>query len=210
MVSRQFKTKSRSIKIRCAITVFICSLFLGWASTWDGIKRTDINIFAVKAHFTQEKHLKILNKPLISKGILTFQTPDSLRWEYTSPIKSVLLMNKGKVKRFILSGDGYREDTNPALPMMQHVLQEMTLWLEGRFDENRDFNASLKPGPIIELIPKKESVARMIHRIELSLADQPGVIRSVTIFEGQGAFTRFSFSDVLLNQHVEPSVFQKL
>ena len=202
--------RKRLISFELGIILLVCGVCLGWANTWDGLKAAQVNIVAVKADFTQEKHLKILTKPLISKGNLTFQTPDSLRWEYTTPVKSVLLMNKGKVKRYIAHSDGFREDTNPALPLMQRVLQEMTLWLEGRFDENEDYSASLKAGPIIELIPRKESVARLIHRIELSLADQPGVIRSVTIFEDQGAFTRFSFSNVLLNQQIEPSVFQKL
>ena len=170
----------------------------------------DVKIVTVQARFTQEKHLKILNRPLISQGVLTFQSPDSLRWEYTAPVRSVLLMDNGKVKRFISNPSGFKEDANPALPMMQQVLQEMTVWLEGRFDENKDFRATLKPGPIIALIPKSDAVARMIKRIELALADQPGVIRSVTIFEGQGAYTKFSFADVKLNQPIEKDVFRKI
>ena len=195
---------------RHLVVLLACGWTLGWANTWDGIKNTPIDITAVEARFVQEKHLKILNKPLISHGVLTFQAPDSLRWEYTAPIKSVLLMNKGKVKRFIESSSGFKEDANPALPLMQQVLQEMTVWLEGRFDDNEKFTATLKPGPVIELTPKSDAVARMIKRIELVLDKRPGVIHSVTIFEGQDAYTKFSFVDVELNRPIEPSVFQKI
>ena len=40
---------------------------------------------SVQAEFVQEKHLKILTRPLVSRGTFAFQAPQSLRWEYRSP-----------------------------------------------------------------------------------------------------------------------------
>jgi len=49
------------------------------------------NIRSVKADFLQKRTLQILTRPLLSEGKLFFYTPDSLRWEYLSPLRSVML-----------------------------------------------------------------------------------------------------------------------
>ncbi len=73
------------------ITGLFFLIFPGWANTWDGIKARAMKIKSVKAEFIQEKHLKILKKPLISKGIFYYKSPGSLRWEYFSPVSAAFL-----------------------------------------------------------------------------------------------------------------------
>ena len=47
----------------------------------------------------------------------------------------------------------------------------------------------------------------MISRIELRLGQQEGVMDSVTIFEGQDAFTRLTFANTVLNREIPESFF---
>jgi hypothetical protein len=49
----------------------------------------------------------------------------------------------------------------------------------------------------------------MIERIELVFSDRPGVISAVVIHEGEGAFTRLVFTDVVLNPEIDDAVFRK-
>lgn len=185
-------------------------LLVGWADTWEGLKETASSIETVQAEFVQEKHLEILSKPLISTGYLYFKAPGSLRWEYTRPFESVLLMYKGNIVRYVKGEDGVTRDEGMRLQAMQIVMDEISLWLSGNFRENPNFEASLKPGPVIELTPKNEGLAAIIQCIELVLSQTPGLIETVTIYEDETSFTRLKFANERLNQPIRESVFEKI
>ncbi|MCP4629451.1 MAG: outer membrane lipoprotein carrier protein LolA [bacterium] len=203
------KTQKSHFLIRALflLTAFMC---LGWADSWEGLKSAAGTVTSVRAGFTQEKHMKILVRPLVSEGILLFQGPDSLRWEYTHPVQSVLLMHKGKTRRFVQKNGNFVEDASANLQSMQVVVQEITQWLNGRFDENPTFTARLEPGRKIVMAPREESFARLIQRIEVLLSDRPAVIKSVMIFESQDSFTKLEFKDVILNQKLDDALFRKV
>lgn len=196
------------------LAFFFCPMFffifLGWADTWENMHQKSRSVETVQADFIQEKHLKILSKPLISKGVLYFKSPRSLRWEYESPIKSVLLMHNGQVNRFVKSDEGFVPDTGMKLQAMQVVMDEITLWLSGRFQDNPNFKASLEPGPKIVLIPSKNSFTAIIDRIELMLSEERGFINSVAIFENENSLTKLIFKNTILNEPLKDSLFEKI
>jgi len=190
-----------------------CLLLLGWANTWEDIRRESAKIQSVSAQFSQQKHLKILTKPLVSKGRFYYQAPDSVRWEYTSPIKSVLIMHKGKIKRYSQGEKGLAEDAGGSLESMQIVLQEIGRWTRGQFTENEHFSAVLKGGkaPSIILTPKEKGMAAMISRVVITLSpDRQGVIKTVKIFENEGNHTLFEFSDVQINGKISETLFREM
>jgi len=199
-----------SLMFKYAVILAAAGLCLGWGDTWDDIKAASGKVGAIQAEFTQEKHMKILVRPLVSHGIFYFRAPRSLRWEYRRPIQSILLTHNGKTRRFIRKDGAVSEDAGAHFPAVQVVLNEITRWLKGRFDENPMFSSRLEPGPKIVLRPKEKNFAVMIQRIELLLADRPGVIRSVTIYEGEDSFTRIQFKDVILNPPLPDTLFEKI
>ncbi len=191
--------------------MLIAAVFsLGWADSFEGIRAAAGKIKSVRANFVQEKHMPILVRPLVSKGHFIFQAPGSLRWEYHQPVLSVLLMHKGEVRRFIQSQKGLVEDTAGNLQSMDFVLQEIAKWLNGRFDENPMFEASLVPGNKIVLTPKNQDMDQFIQRIELVMDDQPGVMKEVAIYESADSYTRFKFIDSQLNLAIPEAEFQKV
>ena len=193
------------------VALLAASCFLlSWADSWEGIKKSAEEVRSIRADFVQEKHMKILRKPLVSKGILYYRIPGSLRWEYESPVQSILLMHNGQTKRYIQSKDGLVRDKGAGLQAMQFVLPEITKWFSGRFDDNPDFEATLESGSRIVLRPKKQAMAKMIARIELVLADRPGVIKSVTIYESKDTFTKIKFENARLNNTLQDAIFQEI
>ena len=194
----------------CAIFLLSAFLCLGWADSWEGLKTAAGTVTSVRAGFTQEKHMKILTRPLVSEGILLFQGPDSLRWEYKHPVQSILLLHNGETRRFVKKSGRLVEDASANLQSMQVVVQEITQWLNGRFDDNPAFAARLEPGRRIVMEPREESFARLIQRIEVLLSDRPAVIKSVMIFESEDSFTKLAFKDVILNEKLDDALFRKV
>ena len=190
-------------------TVLVSFMFIGWSKDWDQLRKDAGQIKTISADFIQEKHLQILSRPLISKGVFYYEAPGSLRWEYQSPIRSILMMHEGRVTRYIWGENGFRKDSGLSLQAMQIVLQEITKWLGGHFDDNPDFTASLEPDRRIVLTPKKKAFSAIIRNIELILSDRPGVIKSVTIYEGEKSFTRIIFKNVRVNEVLKETVFRE-
>ena len=192
---------------------FSCAIMLGWADNWEDIRRESAKIKSVSAHFSQEKHMQILTRPLVSKGLFYFQAPDSVRWEYTSPIRSILLMQKGDIRRYTEGSRGLVEDKGGSLEAMQIVLQEISQWSTGQFTANESFSAILKGGRGTKIIltPKDRGLLSMIARIEITLSpDRPGVINSVKIVESEGNYTLFKFGDVQINGKISESLFREV
>ncbi|MDU9049916.1 MAG: outer membrane lipoprotein carrier protein LolA [Candidatus Electrothrix sp. Rat3] len=181
-------------------------LFAGIASAAPS-ENKGFRITSIQADFTQEKHLKILTKPIISTGKLFFQAPHSLRWEYTSPFSSILLMHEGRVKRIIERDGQFQEEKGMQLDAMQVVLTEISSWLDGRFTENDLFSVSFPDSNTVLLVPKDQAFGNLIKTIELQLADQQGLLDRVTIIEGPGATTVMRFSNRVLNQDIPATSF---
>lgn len=199
------------MKLNSCLLLIAASFFtLGWADSFEGIRAAAENIHSLKADFIQEKHMSILARPLIARGHFIYQNPASLRWEYREPMKSVLLMQKGDVHRYIGSDTGWREEGGAELKAMDFVFQEISNWLNGRFEDNPLFNASLMPGGRIELTPKGKGMDQFIQRIEMVMAEEPGIMKEVIIFESADSFTRFRFIAPQLNPSLSEAVFEKV
>jgi outer membrane lipoprotein-sorting protein len=195
---------------RALVLLASACLSIGWGSTWEELKSAAGPIKSVSAEFVQEKHMKILSRPLISSGVFYFQAPSALRWEYRDPLRNILLMTSDGTERYVGTDAGFVRESGVNLQAMQVVLEHITQWLEGRFDENPMFAANLEPGPKITLMPKEASFAKMIQRIELVFSNRPGVIESVIIHESGDSFTRLVFKNVVLNPSLDASVFRKI
>jgi outer membrane lipoprotein-sorting protein len=162
---------------------------------------------SIQADFTQEKHLKILVRPIISTGTFIFQAPQSLRWEYRTPVPSILLMHGGRVKKFVEKDGLLTEDKGMGLDSMQVVLGEISNWLDGRFSDNDMFSVSFPDKSSVLLTPKEQALAGMISKIELKLADRKGLLDEVIIFEGPDSYTKMIFKNRALNKEIPVSVF---
>lgn len=197
---------------KCLVVSLIgaACLCLGWADTFEGIQAAAGKVTSVQARFIQEKHLPILTQPLIARGRFMFQGPDSLRWEYQEPVRSVLLMHKGRTRRFIESDGKMVEENTAGLQTMDVVSEQITNWLSGRFDRNPLFKASLRPGRKIVMTPQNPQMNRFILRMEMLMGERPGVMKEVVIFESETAFTRFTFIEPMINQPIPESTFQQV
>lgn len=189
------------------LAVFLLTVATCAAAFAEPATQSPLRLRSVQADFIQEKHLKILARPLVSKGSFTFQTPQSLRWEYFTPIHSILLMHEGKIRKFVERDGKMVEDQGMGLDSMQVVLSEISNWLDGRFTENSMFSVTFPDQQTVILTPKNQGFAALISSIELKLGRQAGLLDQVTIYEGTDSSTLLAFSNRTLNQEIPASRF---
>ena len=188
----------------------IISLTSAAADNFDQLRKDAAKIKTIQARFVQKKSMKILSKPLISQGLFYYVAPDSFRWEYLKPLKSVVIVHKGDTKRYISSGGKMIEDKTGGVQAMKIVLNEIAAWMSGKFDQNPSFAATLKEGASTEitLTPVEKNMAGMIEKIKITLSKKETAVKSVKIIESANAFTQIDFSDVQINKVISDKTFQ--
>jgi len=194
------------MKLR-TLLIGISFLFLTPVFSFGSSEPDQVPLHSIQADFVQKKHLKILRQPIISTGIFAFQAPRSLRWEYITPIPSILLMHNGKMSKLIKTGDKFTEEKGIGIDAMQLMLGEISNWIEGRFSDNEMFTASFPDAQTIILTPRNQAVGGLISKIELTLGKQKGVLDTVTIFEGPDSYTLMTFTHAVINGDIPTALF---
>jgi outer membrane lipoprotein-sorting protein len=181
----------------------------GWGDSWEAIREAASAVRSVRADFVQEKRLPILTRPLRSEGSFSFRRPGSIRWEYESPVQSALLSDGREVRRFLKQGDAWVPESGAGMEAMRVVLDEISCWMAGRFDESETFSATLRAGSptTIELLPRDAAMAEFVTRIVVTLAETPGAVAAIEIFEGETGSTRIEFRDMELNAELADALF---
>jgi outer membrane lipoprotein carrier protein len=179
------------------------------ADDFEALNKSAQNIKSISADFIQEKHLRILAKPIVSQGRLYFKAPWSIRWEYLSPAKTLTLMNKHGALVYIWSEKKWVMDKTQSATR-GIVMNEINNWFTGRFQENSAFTHVYKQGqpPSVILTPKK-NMKNFISQIVLKLSKTTGMVEQVEIMEGQGNNSKITFKNKKLNVDLPDSLFEK-
>lgn len=192
--------------IRALLTLLLCLSLLPFATAGPAAEAAALR--SVQAEFTQQKHLQILTRPLVSRGTFAFQAPQSLRWEYLEPLHSILIMHDGRVEKAVERDGRFERDAGSGLDAMQFILRDLGSWLDGRFADNPMFSVSRRDARTIILAPRDPALEKVISSIELRLGREPGVMDSVTVFEGPDAWTRLTFTGTVVNREIPADFFR--
>lgn len=187
-------------------------LYYAAADNFEQLRKDAAKIKTIQARFVQKKSMKILSKPLISEGRFYYAAPDSFRWEYLKPLKSIVIAHNGETKRYISSSGKMIEDKTGGVQAMKIVLNEITAWMSGKFDQNPSFTATLKEGTYTEitLTPVGKSMAGMIEKIIITISKKDAAVKSVKIIESENSLTQIDFSDAVINKVIPESTFQDI
>jgi len=193
-------------------TTLVCLLLaqLSWADSFASIEAESRKVQSIEAEFTQTKELKMLSKPISSVGRLYYRRPAEFRWEYSAPIRSVLIKNKHGIKRVTWRGGKFEPEAETKLMPVQRVLDQLEQWLRGDFSQSTVFQAKLVQGTPtrVELKPREKSLAQYIQVVQVILSNTPGIVDGIEIWEGPDSVTRIKLKNVRLNQPLPPHVFE--
>jgi outer membrane lipoprotein-sorting protein len=136
--------------------------------------------------FHQQKHLKVLHKPLNSTGAFTYHRDKGVIWKTLTPVASLLLVNESK----LLTGQG--EQAVPAAfgKVFKAMLGgDISALTEGFSVTGTDQKSSWQ----LELIPKDEMLKKIISAMVLSGDTE---LRNLEIREAGGNITRITFTNI--------------
>jgi outer membrane lipoprotein-sorting protein len=157
--------------------------------------------------FRQERRLAIFAKPVVFSGKLFLARPDRLRWEFTSPIASLLILD-GKTGRRCGEGSPASEFNLERDPVMRLVAGQLRTWTNGNYRELLgEFGLELAAGPSLILKPRKEGLASFLNRIVVVFDPDSLQPVRVEIHEEGGDRTVISFSSYRLNPELAPALF---
>ena len=145
---------------RLGLLLFMLSFFAQAEDTLTQIRARLPQTEIVQGHFSQEKQLKFLSKPLVSQGEFVFWQEHGVLWKTLSPVASTLLINNSR----LLSNHGEQ-----AIPVSFGRIFPALLggdWTKLQADFN--LNATLQTESWqIELVPKDPLLAKAIASLHL-------------------------------------------
>ena len=167
----------------------------------------------VFTRFVQERHLSLFNEPLRSEGFLCFQKPGRIRWETTVPYKSILVSDGSGVAQFEWVDEKWKKLDIGLADAMQNVVAQIAAVMEGRYASNRrDYDVSVTggaEGPVVTLVPRNETMRKMMAAIEVHLAADLKATRRVVLRENGGDYTDIRFSEQAVNLELPPLTFDR-
>jgi outer membrane lipoprotein-sorting protein len=164
------------------------------------------------ASFTEKKDLKLLARPVLSRGEFCYNRPNQVRWEYLEPDRKV----------FVITEDLYIA-YYPAIKRAEEVpikkfvgkrlfrflgvgqsIDELGKYYEFRLAPQSD----LKDTHLLILVPRKKKLAERVAEMKIWVDTTTYLPRQLQYVESDGDSTLLAFQDIRTNIAVTASRFR--
>ena len=160
------------------------------------LKESITDISSIKSEFSQDKVLDIFEETIESKGVFYYQKEDKVRWEYTSPIKYIIILNGSNIllqsenseKKYDLSSNKFMEVVNE---LMVGSIKGDILEKDGMFEKEYFVNDDFY---IARLLPKDKKVEKVLKQIEMFFNKNDLSVDKLKFTEYTGDYTDIIFT----------------
>ena len=167
------------------------------------------NIKTLQCSFIQEKISTLVSEKAVAKGILLYQSPDMLRWEYTEPKPSTLILNGNNA--VLLNQDGKRLGNERMLKQLGGIIISMINGegiLQNKQFSSEIFDAGNKDKEIrIVLTPVQRRLKEFYKDIELEIDSKTLLANKIILNEKSGDKTVILLANKELNKEIPPEKF---
>lgn len=160
------------------------------------------SIECMSCRFIQQKSMAILESPTTAEGYMSYNSPDKVRWEYTSPYPFALVVDGEKITKIT---NGTEEDIDVESTRMYmgivNVVKSITTG-KNLFDKSK-FDIDIHDaGESWEVImrPKKNTIKRMFALLTIFFEKADNGINELEIIGAKGDKTSLHFIDVRINE----------
>ena len=163
----------------------------------------------MQCDFVQTKHLKMLNREMVSKGKLYYQKGNRLRWEYTTPFSYIFIINNDKV----LLKNKQRNDVidvnqNKLFKEIARII--MSSVVGNCISDDKSFKSSLatvKGEWVATLLPQHKNMKQMFNKIVLHFSPKQAIVTQVELIEKNGDKTIINLKNIRTNETISANMF---
>jgi len=164
------------------------------------------------AGFTEKKDLKLLARPVVSRGELYYNRPNQVRWEYLEPDKKIFVITEERYMAYY-----------PALKRAEEVpikkfigkrlfrfiglgqsIDELGKYYEFQLAARND----LKDTHLLVLVPRKKKLRDRVAEMKIWVDDATHLPRQLQYVEADGDSTLLTFHDLRSNVDVAAGRFR--
>lgn len=126
------------------------------------IEKKASQVTSANCTFIQKKQHPMFSHPIVFHGTISFMRPDKLRWEYISPLPSVIVVN---------GSQGYRCDGEDILwkfdlnndPVLEPYSKMLKSWLSGNYSNFTDFFEVSRPEDLLLILTPRTSSKNKVN-----------------------------------------------
>ncbi len=130
-----------------------------------------------------EKHIEILDSPILGTAILALDSDGNVRWQTFKPYESIMISNVRGVFQFEVLDGKWRALESKSSEATKKVVEEIRRIVSGEYGENYD---SKKNGDVLTLTPKNSMARNFLSKIEVKLRKDSRIPMSVEFVEPSG------------------------
>ena len=163
---------------------------------------------SIESDFVQEKNLSMLSEKIISKGHFVFKKENLLRWEYVSPSKYLIIINKDKVmikdekkttKYDMNSNKVFKEINDIMLSCVQGTIFKSNKFKTSYFENEKAYK--------LELIPLSKNMKETFKKINLYFDKNVTSVSKMEMVETSEDVTTLDFTNKKINAPVSEAIF---
>jgi outer membrane lipoprotein-sorting protein len=170
-------------------------------------------VATLAGEFSQRNRVKLFKQELTSKGSFYYRRPRQIRWAYTAPDPSTLVLD-GQHATLRTPGAPPQEFDLEHDATMRAVFDQLLLWLApGALKQAGGAYALASSGsaerPTLTLTPRPETpVGHAFTRIELRLDGKSWLVRSILLVEKNGDEKEITFTRLEPNARLPADAFR--
>jgi len=163
---------------------------------------------SIDADFVQEKNLSVLSEKIISKGHLMFKKENLLRWEYFTPSKYLIVINKEKVfikdekktsKYDMNSNKVFKEINDIMISCVQGTIFKSSKFKTSYFENEKYYK--------LEMTPNTKNMKDSFKKINLYFDKNITSVSKIEMIETSEDFTLIEFLNKKLNAPISENSF---
>ncbi|MGZ3884937.1 MAG: LolA family protein [Bacteroidia bacterium] len=163
---------------------------------------------AIESDFTQEKNLSVLSEKVNSKGHFSFKKENMLRWEYTTPYKYLIVINKDKIwirdekkttKYDLNSNKVFKEINDVMISSVQGTIFKSNKFKVSYYENDKYYK--------LELIPQVAAMKESLKKINMYFDKTVTSVSKLDMIEPNDDYTTLEFVNKKLNGSLPDTVF---
>ncbi len=163
----------------------------------------------IHSDFIQEKHLDLFEEVIISKGEFYFKKPNSIRWQYNTPISYTIVLTKNKVQ--IKDEESLKEYDMSSNPIFKEINKLLLSSLNGNILSSKDFKIeyfSSNNEYMARLLPQNTAMTDVLNSIEIYFNKIDFGVIGIKLNENTDDYTYIKFNQRIINGQIPDSIFK--